>query len=324
VIRSYATNAGKLVSADGGSAGPSPDAVWYDLVAPTREEELSVGALLGVELPTREDREEIEVSSRLYAEEGVLFMTVLVPAQTDGDRPVMAPVAFVLADGRLVTIRDHEPRAFQTFVKRAERLAIGCTDGPSTLLGLADEIVDRIADVLERVARDIDTLSHKVFGHEGEAQRKGHGYVDVLKEIGRKGDLASKIRDSLVTLERMASFLEGHSRAKPGLKKHRDQIKSLGTDTRALSDHADFLGQKTYFLLDATLGLIQIEQNGIIKIFSVVAVVFLPPTLVASMYGMNFEYMPELAWPWGYPFAIGLMILSAILPYLLFKRKGWL
>jgi magnesium transporter len=321
MIRSYGASAGKLVGAPDGAP---PDSVWFDLLRPDRTEEEEVARLLGVELPTREDRAEIEVSSRLYAEEDALFMTALIPAQSDLDRPVMAPVTFVLANGRLATIRDHEPRSFDSFARRAERISMGCTDGESTLVNLLDEVVDRIADVLERVARDIDDLSARVFGDQGEAQRKGHGYLAVLQEIGRKGDLASKIRDSLVTLERLASFLEAHSRQKPGLKTHRDQIKSIGADTRALSDHADFFGQKINFLLDATLGLIQIEQNGIIKIFSVVAVVFLPPTLVASMYGMNFEVMPELKWPFGYPFAIGLMILSAILPYLFFKRKGWL
>jgi magnesium transporter len=323
MIRSYASLGGKLVPEDDG-AEPSGGAVWFDLVRPGGEEEDTVGRLLGIDLPSREDRAEIEVSSRLYTEDGALFMTALVPARSDLDRPVMAPVSFVLANGRLVTIRDHEPRAFETFVRRAERMAMGCIDGEATLIHLLDEIVDRIADVLERVARDIDDLSTRVFDDGGEAQRKGTGYLAALQEIGRKGDLASKIRDSLVTLERQASFLEAHSRNSPGLKPHRDQIKSLGTDTRALSDHADYLGQKINFLLDATLGLIQIEQNGIIKIFSVVAVVFLPPTLVASIYGMNFEHMPELSWPWGYPFALALMILSAILPYLFFKHRGWL
>jgi magnesium transporter len=323
MIRSFRNSGGRLVANEGADA-VAEGAVWFDLSAPDAAEESAVGRLLGVDLPTREDRSEIEISSRLYAEEGGLFMTALVPSQTDTDRPHMAPVTFVLAGAVLVTIRDHDPRAFGTFARRAERTPIGCTDGAATLLGLLDEIVDRLADVLERMARDIDDLSRRIFDEKGEAQRKGHRYLAVLQEIGRKGDLASNIRDSLVTLERLATFLEGHAGAMPGLEANRDAIRSLGTDTRALSDHADSFGQKIAFLLDATLGLIQIEQNGIIKIFSVVAVVFLPPTLVASIYGMNFAVMPELSWPWGYPFALATMVLSAILPYLFFKRQGWL
>jgi magnesium transporter len=291
---------------------------------PTPEEEAAVGALLGLELPTREDRVEIEVSSRLYVEDGALVMTAIVPARTDGDRPVMAPVTFVLARGRLVTIRDHEPRAFETFAKRAQRMQIGCTDGESVLMDLLDEIVDRLADVLERVAREIDALSRRIFDDATETRQKEDGYRAVLQEVGRKGDLASNIRESLVTLERMAGFIGSHSRGNGSLDSYRDQTASLAADVRALSDHADFLGQKINFLLDATLGFINIQQNGIMQLFSVVAVVFLPPTLVASIYGMNFAVMPELSWPWGYPLAVLVMIVTAVGPYLWFKHRGWL
>jgi magnesium transporter len=323
MIRSYGASAGRLATT-GEDAGPSPEALWYDLFAPSREEEILVGDLLGVELPTREDREEIEVSSRLYAEDGALFMTAQILAQADSDRPVMAPVSFVLARGILVTIRDNDPRPFDTFVRRGQRMQIGCTDGQSVLVQLLDEVVDRLADVLERVAREVDALSRHIFTDAAETRKKGEGYRAVLQEVGRKGDLVSNIRESLVTLDRMASFLEGHSRAEPGLKANRDQVKALGADVRALSDHADFLGQKINFLLDATLGFINIQQNGIMQLFSVVAVVFLPPTLVASIYGMNFEVMPELSWPWGYPLAIVVMVATAVGPYLWFKHRGWL
>jgi magnesium transporter len=323
VIHSYIAAGGKLVAADNDAPPPS-DAVWYDLQMPSAEEEAGVGGLLGLELPTREDREEIEVSSRLYAEDGALFMTAQVLAQADSDRPVMAPVSFVLAKGRLVTIRDHDPRPFDTFVRRGQRMQIGCTDGQSVLVQLLDEVVDRLADVLERVAREVDALSRHIFNDAAETRRKGEGYRTILQDVGRKGDLVSNIRESLVTLDRIASFLEGHARAEPGLKANRDQVKALGADVRALSDHADFLGQKINFLLDATLGFINIQQNGIMQLFSVVAVVFLPPTLVASIYGMNFEVMPELSWPWGYPLALVVMVATAVWPYLWFKHRGWL
>jgi magnesium transporter len=323
MIRSFGTAAGRLVES-GADGQPQEDAVWHDLVAPSREEEVAVGELLSVELPTREDREEIEVSSRLYVEDGALFMTAQVLARADSDRPVMAPVTFVLAKGRLVTIRDHEPRAFETFARRGQRMQIGCTDGESVLVDLLDEIVDRLADVLERVAREVDALSRRIFDDAAETRQKGEGYRTVLQEVGRKGDLASNIRESLVTLERMASFIRAHSRGNASLEVFGDETQSLGADVRALSDHADFLGQKINFLLDATLGFINIQQNGIMQLFSVVAVVFLPPTLVASIYGMNFEWMPELGWPWGYPLALVLMVVTAVGPYLWFKHRGWL
>lgn len=296
--------------------------VWWDLISPTRDEEKQLEADLGLELPTRDEMQEIEISSRLYSEDGGHFMTALIPSHTDADDAVIQPITFILVNHRLVTIRYTEPRAFSTFPQRAEKTDLGLSNGESILLGLLEAIVDRLADILERTGREIDTISRTVFGQNGSESRKDANYKATLEDIGRKGDLTSNIRDSLATLERVLAFLG--PKLTQADKELRDQLKALVSDVRSLSDHAGFMAQKITFLLDATLGLINIEQNAIIKIFSVAAVVFLPPTLVASLYGMNFEIMPELKWTYGYPFAIGLMILSAVLPYLYFKRRGWL
>jgi magnesium transporter len=298
--------------------------VWFDLVSPTPQEEKPLEALLGVDLPTREEMLEIEATSRLYAEDGGLFLTALLPANTDSDTPIMEPVTFVLAKNRLVTIRYHEPQVFKTFPQRVQKTPLGCRDGLSVLVALLEAVVDRLADVLERAGREIDVISRSVFSRDGAKARKGTSYQTTLEEIGRKGDLASNIRDSLATLERLVGYLGQRLPQQESVKEMPERIAALTSDIRSLSDHLEFMAQKVTFLLDATLGLIGIEQNAIIKIFSVAAVVFLPPTLVASIYGMNFEFMPELGWRFGYPFAILLMILSAVLPYLYFKRRGWL
>lgn len=318
MIRAYELTAGRLkpVAAEAGSA------VWWDLLSPSREEETHLEQRLGLGLPTREDMEEIELSSRLYSEDGGHFMTALIPSQTDGDDVVIQPITFILAGHRLVTIRYTEPRAFNTFPQRAEKTVLGLSSGETILLGLLEAIVDRLADILERAGREIDMVSRSVFGQKGTAARKDANYKATLEEIGRKGDLTSNIRDSLATLERVLAFLG--PKLTQNDKEVRGQLKALAADVRSLSDHSGFMAQKITFLLDATLGLINIEQNAIIKIFSVAAVVFLPPTLVASIYGMNFEVMPELEWTLGYPLALGTMILSAVLPYLYFKRQGWL
>lgn len=302
----------------------APEHVWFDLVSPTVEEEKPLEALLGVDLPTREEMLEIEITSRLYEEDGGLFMTALLPAHTDSDSPEMAPVTFVLANNRLVTIRYHEPQVFVTFPQRVVKTPMGCTDGLSVLVALLEAVVDRLADVLEGAGREIDVISRSVFSRDGAQARKGTSYQTTLEEIGRKGDLASNIRDSLATLERLVGYLGQRLPPDGATKEMPDRMGALTSDIRSLSDHLEFMAQKITFLLDATLGLIGIEQNAIIKIFSVAAVVFLPPTLVASIYGMNFDVMPELGWRFGYPFAILLMILSAVLPYLYFKRRGWL
>jgi magnesium transporter len=318
MIRAFELSADRLkpVAADAASV------VWWDLVNPGPEERTGLEHRLALELPTREDMEEIEISSRLYSEDGGHFMTALLPSQTDGDDAVIQPVTFILCDHRLVTIRYIEPSAFTTFPQRAEKTVLGLTSGETILLGLLETVVDRLADILERAGREIDAISRSVFGQKGTAARRDANYKTTLEEIGRKGDFTSNIRDSLATLERVLAFLG--PKLTPGDKAVRDQLKALVSDVRSLTDHSGYMAQKITFLLDATLGLINIEQNGIIKIFSVAAVVFLPPTLVASIYGMNFAFMPELQWTFGYPFAIGLMILSAVLPYFYFKRRGWL
>ncbi|MGC9369425.1 MAG: magnesium/cobalt transporter CorA [Paracoccaceae bacterium] len=298
--------------------------VWIDLVVPTREEEAALEKQLGINAPTKEEMEEIEISSRLYNQDGAAFMTAMLPAQADGDEPVMNPVSFVLAGERLISIRYHEPRAFKTFPIRAAKVSMGCETGEGVLVALLEAIVDRLADILERAGRDIDKISRTVFRQKTAKPTRSRDFRNTLENIGRTGDLTSDIRDSLVTLDRLVGFLAHETMKRKSSKEIRERIKTLSRDIRSLSDHAGFLAQKITFLLDATLGMINIEQNATIKIFSVAAVVFLPPTLIASIYGMNFEHMPELDWLVGYPFAIGLMILSAILPYLYFKRRGWL
>ncbi len=228
----------------------------------------------------------------------------------------MSPVTFVLRNQTLVTIRYNEPRAFQTFPLRAEKVATGCTTGPTILIGLLEAIVDRLADALEQVSRDIETLSKEIFHPNGKkASQRDRSFQQILKAIGRKETLTTNLRDSLTSLQRLAGFLASAALQDKAAKDIRARVKTLSRDVSSLTDHASFMSQKINFLLDATLGMINIEQNGIIKIVSVAAVVFLPPTLVASIYGMNFDVMPELKWMLGYPWALGLMVLSAILPF---------
>jgi magnesium transporter len=198
----------------------------------------------------------------------------------------------------------------------------------SVFQGLLDAVVERIADILENVGAGLEALSLEVFASRAGARSAGRDYKEMLTRLGRYSDLASKTRESLLSMARLCWFYQEVDKSalaaqqdQPGLDAH---VTTVNRDIAALSDHAAFLSGKVAFLLDATLGLINVEQNAIIKIVSVAAVVFLPPTLVASIYGMNFRHMPELAWPLGYPLAILMMIASAIFPFYWFKRKGWL
>jgi magnesium transporter len=323
MIRGFTAREGRLYAVE--DAMQSFDGVvWIDLSAPTTEEEAMMESRLAIDIPTREDMEEIEISSRLYYEDGNAFMTATVPAKTETDDLLMSPVTFVLTNERLITIRYHEPRAFQTFPQRAEKVNLGCTNGEAVLIALLEAIIDRLADVLERVQREIEAISRNIFQRPGAKPAKSQGLQEMLQEIGRKGDLTSNVRESLFTLHRVATFLGQIVTQRKSDKEIRARVKTLSRDAASLTDHSSSLSQKVTFLLDATLGMISIEQNSIIKIFSVAASVFLPPTLIASIYGMNFDLMPELNWRFGYPFAFGIMVLSAILPFWYFKRRGWL
>ena len=293
---------------------PPEDAVWLDLLTPTREEELAIEAALGVELPTPEEMAQLEPSSRLYQEHGATFMTATLLSRADAG-PKSVPVTFVLTKGVLITMRYDELRAFTVFAQRAP--AAGLLSGASALLGLLDAVVERLADVLEAEGAAVETASAGIFNRP-----QNKLFEALLTDLAKAQSLTSLTRTSLVSLARMLSFasLAQEMASDQDCSAH---LKSLQSDVQSLTEHASFESSRISFLLDAALGLINIEQNGIIKIFSVMAVIFMPPTLVASIYGMNFHHMPELGWPLGYPMALGLMVVSALVPVLWFRKRGW-
>ena len=293
------------------------DAIWIDLLGPSREEEKLVERALAIPLPTREEMREIEISSRLYQESGALFMTATLMTQADTVNPETEPVTFILVGHRLLTIRYANPLPFQIFASQVQRQPDACLSGDSVLAGLLDAIVDRIADVLERVQHDMNQVSRTIFA------RQKTDFEEALRTIGLAEGLTSRARESLVSLTRLLAFLGRPSEGKAN-KPFSRSMKTLARDVLALSDHSSFLANNITFMLNATLGMVNIEQTDIIKIFSVASVVFLPPTLIASIYGMNFAWMPEKDWSFGYPLSVILMIISGVLPYVYFKRRGWL
>jgi len=298
--------------------------VWLDLHNTSSEHIAVLEQRLGIDIPTEDEMAEIEISSRLYHEQDVFFMTATLPAQSDDDDAIMAPVSFVLSRQLLITVRTTTPRAFATFPTRAAQVDLELSSPGSILLRLLEAIVDRLADILERASRDIDVISLRIFDQVEQNPGAKSSYQDVLRQLGRKGDLVSDLRESLMGLSRVSSYLTLVAKDINATRSEREHLKTLHRDIQSISEHAGFMTQKVTFLLDATLGMINIEQNATIKIFSVLAVIFMPPTMIASIYGMNFAHMPELSWPWGYPLALLLMLLAAIMPYWYFKRRGWL
>lgn len=329
------------------------DAVWIDAVSPDTEERQALESALWLFLPTREEASEIEPSSRLYREGNGIYLTVTALVRAESELPETSPVTFVLAGSRLLTLRYADPLPFKTFAHYVERNPESCRGAQVTLAGLLDALVDRVADVLELQGAALDTIGRDVFA-QPVANKGKRDYPRLLTALGRVADLTGKARESLSTIERALLYVStvGRDAKDPsrndapapssgasgapgvtGTKPHakdplskatQARLKTLVRDVESLADYTDFLSGKSDFLLNAVLGLIANEQSGIIKIISVVSVIIMPPTLIASIYGMNFRVMPELDWPFGYPLALFAMLVAGLIPYLIFKRRGWL
>jgi len=299
-------------------------AVWLDLVNPTIEEDKLVEQRVAVAIPTREEMQEIEISSRLYVENGARYMTATLMSQSDTPSPTTTPVSFILAGQRLVTVRYSEPRPFAMTRHKLARFCPANITGQAVLMDLLDAVIDRNADILERIGAEVDQVSRRVFEQRRSRGGSSRVYQGILFTLGRKGDLCSKVRESLVSIGRLVLFLAHEDEHTRWSKEMRAQLKTMQRDVQSLSDHTTYQTNTITFLLDAMLGLVSIEQNNIIKLFSVVAVVLMPPTLVGTVYGMNFRNIPELDWSLGYPTALIAMVVSAILPYLYFKWRKWL
>jgi magnesium transporter len=299
--------------------------VWIDMISPTVEEERFVEALTGAELPTHEDLKDIEPSSRLYVENGTLYLTASLAWRVETGFADVTEVGFVVVGQRLVTIRYAEPKAFKLFSAGAPRMG-GCgANGLTVLTKLLETIVDRTAEILEFTSAGLDELSSLIFLRDARIRNESQAAKNLESHLGSIAQfqrVTAKTRESLGSLARVLSFLS----AVPAIaqdKELRERCNSVSRDIQSLSEHANFIAGNINFHLDATLGLINLEQNKIIKIFSIAAVLLLPPTFIASIYGMNFQHMPELSWTYGYPYAIGLMVIASVVPLIWFRKKGW-
>lgn len=325
MLRTYGPRCdGRIVDAEREKIPES--ATWIDLEEPTRAEEKLVEHCLGLEVPTPEEMAEIEPSSRLYERNGALYMTLSAIYGIDEDAPAVSPIGFVLADNRLVTVRYISPKPIRAFAEHARREPELVESAVSALCGLLDAIVDRLADELEDVSTEIEKISNHIFSSSLDARRiPATRLTALLTRIGRTHMLLAKISETEASTSRLLSFLGSSSRLRSRRNADaREHVASLSADTKSLSDHSVFLANHLYFMLDAAVGLVSIEQNAAMKMFSWAALVFLPPTLIAGIYGMNFRHFPELAWPMGYPMALALMLASAVLPLWYLRRRGWI
>jgi magnesium transporter len=300
-----------------------PGAVWIDMVAPTLDEDRKVEAYLGCKVPSRSDPDFAEPAESYYAENGVRYLAAGVVSEAETS-PDVSDVTFVLGPKALVTVRYNPADAFDLFGQKLGRIPARALHPDAVAVGLVNAIVDRSARALNKVGVELDSIASRAFRAKGDLSARGKVYSDTLDALGREDEKISNLRESLVGLERLLLFLMSEGRSADAPKPVREATKAALRDLQALEEDASFKAQKVQFLLDATLGFINLAQNDIIKLFSVLAVIFMPPTMIASIYGMNFKAMPELDWTWGYPAALVLMALVAVGPYLYFRWKRWL
>jgi magnesium transporter len=290
-------------------------AMWLDLVDPTDEERSLVEKQQRQSLPDTGDVEEIEASARSYQDEsGGIHVHSMFLHKVD-DRPRNTTVAFSLTGDQLITLREREIPAFRLLRMRAKRQRGHIQDNVAILLALFEIKIDDLADTLEEVYTGLEHTSNLVL------EKNDTPIEDAIDELARHEDTNGKVRLCLMDTQRALTFLLRHGKLMP---EHAETARELLRDIESLLPHNSFVFDKINFLMDAAQGFINIQQNQIIKTFSIAAVVFLPPTLVASAYGMNFDFIPELQWTFGYPWALFLMVLSGIAPYWYFKRKGWM
>lgn len=300
-------------------------AVWLDLVDATEAEVALVQAVTGLEVPSRTTIHEIESSSRLSVRNGAIYLNMPMLSAPGGPRGVA--VGFVLAPRHLITVRFAPSRSFDGYVAGWTQ-AMAASHGPAhVFVGLMEAVIDRQADALETVRTDLDHISHRIFdmaGAGGGARREEDRRLrDTLVALGRIGDLISHVRDTQVVAARIVPYVE--TSAGEWLPRDtRARLRTLSHDITSVTDFANHLNDKLQFMLDATLGFISIAQNNLMKVMTIASVAGIPPVLVAGIYGMNFHLMPELDWTLGYPFALGMIILSTVIPLVGFRWRGWI
>lgn len=324
----HSTTGKSFIKVERGATAVPEGVNWIDAFRPEPWEIAFLERTLGVAVPTLEKLSEIETSSRLYRDKDHLFLSCPAIYRIDGGLPHTTPLGLVLSKDMLLTVRFKRLKGFDQLEDGALDRNSVPAPGPCAFIALLDMLIDHVADELEKLSAELDHVSQEIFGSDKPDDRSirpredGRMLRGVLRKLGRNGDLTAKISDALLGMARIVpyvmtsdvDYISSEARAK---------LKSLNRDIDSLNDYETRMTDKIQFLLDATLGLTNVEQNNIFRVLTVVSVVGIPPTLVASMYGMNFKNMPELEWAYGYAYGLTLIALSAIIPIVWFKWRGW-
>jgi magnesium transporter len=301
------------------------EVIWIDLLDPTDEEKGFVESRTHIQVPTMQALSEIEASSGLQVNRGVIYLNTPILARSDTPEAFLSPVGFILSPTVLVTVRFARLSSFDQVAEQIHHDPSLATN-VGVFTALLEAIVDRGADVLEELRGELDHISRKVFrgnpAHRSHTVRSTDALRKTLSAVGAIGERVSQARDVLLGVGRIASFAGdiGEEWITPAF---RVRLRAVLKDVASLNEYEAHLSGKVQFLLDAVLGYITIEQNDLFKVLTIASVVGIPPTLIAGLYGMNFKFMPELEWAWGYPFGLALILVSAIIPLIWFKWRGW-
>jgi magnesium transporter len=307
-----------------GSSGSGGSPIWVDLFQPTEEERRQVEAQYKIDIPSKDLLNEIESSSRLFNREGFICVSMPLIPSRDSEDPTPPPLGFVLTPAILVTVRFSDVHGI------AQAVALFKNGAPPSsthaFVSILEAMVDYGADLLERLAQDVAAISRRSFRQYAKGPSRitnsTRNLRATLVELGSAGEHISEVRDTLLGLQRIASFVS--EAARTWLPKDAyARLQTVRRDVLSLTDFETHLSNKVQFLLDAVLGFINTEQNEIFKVLTIASVIGIPPTLIASMYGMNFKNMPELSWSWGYQWGLALIVISTVLPILWFKSRGW-
>ena len=286
--------------------------IWIDMFLPTVEEVKTIESIFDIEFPTKQESEEIELSSRYWEEANRIEINSYFLINDRKD-PVNETVSFILQDDLLISIRYKRLASFNASIKKLLATPREYTTGYSIFSQIIDIRIDADADIVENLSKDIAAIRKQAFDDDIDNE-------DLLEQMSIFENLNMKIRENLTDKQRILNSLLKSQK----VTDNKSELSIMLKDIRSLIEHTNFNFERLDYLQNIFVGLLSVEQNKVIKIFTIVNVIFLPPTLVASIYGMNFNIMPELEWEFGYLFSVGIMILSAITPLIIFRKKGWI
>jgi magnesium transporter len=327
MILAYIISNGTVVRKEIVPGDPLPsNMVWIDMYAPSVDEKKYIEKSFNIDVLTSEEISRIEVMSPFYKSKEAYYMTLTTISKNENGHFDGTPFTSVMTHNCLITLHYTEMLVIDTFLNLT-KFDLDIYKNPAVLLSALTEVFTHdVGELLEKIGNEMNDLIQQVFTKpkRNKVIHDSKNYNDIIALIGNGGNTISRCRESLVSINRLIIYFTQIERDKIAYKEHGLRLRHISREINSLTEYANFLSQRISFLLDATLGLLSVEQNMIVKVFTIASAVLMPPTLIASIYGMNLKYMPETQWDYGYPLILFIMFISAVIPLYFFNKKGWL